>query len=194
MSFSNSTNPFLLISKEEEALLRPSTIEELDALMTELEAQTYPRVEVCIPSLIYQEPTAIPSPPPSTKPTQTLKRKEPNPETPRPKRLRTQPQSQPSSGKRGIPIPKSWEAASSEDLLIFKLKENGGTWTEITEEWNEISGLGYSASTVSNRWRKIVASLGNPPEKMWDLDERERKSLSAGGKDVADIKNEVFDE
>jgi hypothetical protein len=72
--------------------------------------------------------------------------------------------------KKRIPIPRSWESATAEDLLIFKLKENGGSWAEITTEWNDISGLKYACSTISNRWLKIHSTLGNPPEGAWDLD------------------------
>ncbi|KAJ6127606.1 hypothetical protein N7523_003218 [Penicillium sp. IBT 18751x] len=72
--------------------------------------------------------------------------------------------------RKGIPIPQSWELATAEDILLFKLKEYGGTWAEITAEWNNISGLRYASSTISNRWTKIHSTLGDPPEMIWDLD------------------------
>ncbi|KAJ5661472.1 uncharacterized protein N7477_009088 [Penicillium maclennaniae] len=72
--------------------------------------------------------------------------------------------------RKGIPIPQSWELATAEDILLFKLKEYGGTWAEITAEWNNISGLRYASSTISNRWTKIHSTLGDPPERIWDLD------------------------
>ncbi|KAJ5216605.1 uncharacterized protein N7498_003012 [Penicillium cinerascens] len=195
MHFTNAMNPYLLITQEEEEMLRPTTIEELDGLMNELEKQKYPRTEVCIPTLVFQEPaTPYPTtendaskltlsmPTPSVKvlikPAQALTpTKSPfKPiQTPdkalRPKRTRTTPAPSPSNErKRGIPIPKSWETASSEDLLLFKLKENGGSWMDISAEWNRISGLEYAARTLSNRWNKITSTLGTPPEKVWDLD------------------------
>ncbi|KAJ5126372.1 hypothetical protein N7448_005677 [Penicillium atrosanguineum] len=71
---------------------------------------------------------------------------------------------------KGIPLPQSWESATAEDILLFKLKEYGGTWAEITAEWNSISGRSYASSTISNRWTKINSTLGDPPEKIWDLD------------------------
>lgn len=105
-----------------------------------------------------------------TAPTTPATRAAPTP-TSTPTKLVT-PSSTPGSErkKKGIPIPRSWEYATAEDLLIFKLKENGGSWAEITTEWNSISGLGYACSTISNRWFKIHSTLGNPPEGAWDLD------------------------
>lgn len=198
MHFTTAMDPFLLITQEEEELLRPTTIEELDTLMDELEKQKYPRTELCIPRLVFQEPAISTTPDPSSAtnaseptlsmPTPSVKvpiepvqaltpAKSPlkpiqTPENaPRPKRTRTTPASFPScERKRGIPIPKSWETASSEDLLLFKLKENGGSWIDISAEWNRISGLEYAARTLSNRWNKITSTLGTPPEKVWDLD------------------------
>lgn len=198
MHFTNAMDPFLLITQEEEEMLRPTTIEELDRLLDELEKQKYPRTEACIPRLVFQELVTLTTPDPtaetdaskpalstptpsvkiSTKPVQALTpAKSPlKPiQTPdnarRPKRTRTTPASSPSNErKRGIPIPKSWETASSEDLLLFKLKENGGSWMDISAEWNRISGLEYAARTLSNRWNKISSTLGTPPEKVWDLD------------------------
>lgn len=198
MPFTNATDPFLLITPEEEDLLRPGTAEELDQLMDELEKHKYPRVEVCNPSLVFQETVTVINPalnPGKPEPMQTPvehinitsqvqvhapKKPNPNPQTKTPspsappKRLRT-PQSE---RKKGIPIPKTWESANSEDLLLFKLKEHGGTWTDIAVEWNRISGLEYAASTLANRWRKIIGSLGDPPEMVWDLDASMSMSMS----------------
>lgn len=104
---------------------------------------------------------------PPTKRTRTAPRTPTKPTTP------VTPTSSPGSEhkkRKGIPIPQSWESATAEDILLFKLKECGGTWAEITAEWNNISGLRYASSTISNRWTKIHSILGDPPEKIWDLD------------------------
>jgi hypothetical protein len=179
MPFTNATDPFLLITPEEEELLKPGTHEELDQLMDELEKHKYPRVQVCIPSLVFQE-TAVTQSKPSSNPPKPVRT--PSVEvhinsqiltpTKKPQTNQTPPSKvqSPPSGKKGIPIPKTWQTASSEDLLLFQLKENGGTWTDIAGEWNQISGLEYAASTLANRWRKILTRLGEPPEMVWDLD------------------------
>jgi hypothetical protein len=174
MPFTNATDPFLLLTPEEEELLKPGTHEELDQLMEELEKHKYPRVQVCIPSLVFQETAVTAKPKPMRTPsvevqinsqTLTPTKKPQTNQTPEPPKLGS-----PPSGKKGIPIPKTWETASSEDLLLFQLKENGGTWMDIAGEWNQISGLEYAASTLANRWRKILTRLGEPPEMVWDLD------------------------
>ena len=102
-----------------------------------------------------------------------IKRTRTSPTTPTKPATPVTPASSPGSEhkrRKGIPIPQSWESATAEDILLFKLKEYGGTWAEITAEWNNISGLRYASSTISNRWTKIHSTLGDPPEKIWDLD------------------------
>lgn len=56
-------------------------------------------------------------------------------------------------------LPTSKSDLNTQDRLMFHMKEQGKTWTEITEAYSKITGLTYGKSTIASRYAKIVASF-----------------------------------
>ncbi|KAI9826010.1 MAG: hypothetical protein M1819_007465 [Sarea resinae] len=57
------------------------------------------------------------------------------------------------------PIPTSIEEASPEDLMVIDMKGEGKTWAEIGQKWAEKTGEKAGASTLSNRYGRLMAGL-----------------------------------
>ncbi|KAI1936915.1 hypothetical protein LOZ66_004424 [Ophidiomyces ophidiicola] len=58
------------------------------------------------------------------------------------------------------PIPTSLDAASMEDKMLLRLRdEQSKPWTEIAHAWNELTGEETKGTTLSTRYMRIKASL-----------------------------------
>ncbi|KAJ5081298.1 hypothetical protein NUU61_009562 [Penicillium alfredii] len=65
-----------------------------------------------------------------------------------------------SPTKTPRPIPNSWDTARPEDRLLVQLKDQRASWAEITGAWNSVTGLDYSAKSLSTRYSRIKMKLG----------------------------------
>lgn len=62
-----------------------------------------------------------------------------------------------------IPYPKTWAAASGADVLLFELKNAGGTWEMIEKSYNKLTNHGHTRSALQSRYWGIKKALGDIP-------------------------------
>lgn len=65
-----------------------------------------------------------------------------------------------AAGKKGRPIPTSYENACDEDKMLLRLKDQESkTWSEIAAAWTGMTGENTKGTTLSTRYMRIKASL-----------------------------------
>ncbi|KAJ5095020.1 hypothetical protein N7532_007311 [Penicillium argentinense] len=64
---------------------------------------------------------------------------------------------------RPRPHPRNWDEAEWEDHLLFQLRDQGLSWTQVGNIWRERTGYAHSDATMRSRVARIRARIGPPP-------------------------------